>query len=161
MLAARRQPHRERPFVLSARGLIRSIGREQIRAARAVWSRTIFDRDLMEKLALMTLIVVIFAQTLPNTRATTLQIAAGSAVIIILNTALSHWLARRGMSWKNAFAHFLVMAAANITIVAAFQLFPGRQDLDDTAVAFFILLLSLIITLLDRFLIGRCRRQPP
>ena len=111
-----------------------------------------FDRELAEKLLLVTLIVVIFARILPNTQATTAQIAVGSALIIVLNTALSHWLARKGVAYKNVVGHFLVMAAANTTIVALFQLGAGPRDLDDTAAGFFILLLSIILTLFDRAL---------
>ena len=148
-LAGRRLPPPEQSF--SARGRTRSLGRERLRAARAMWSERIFDRDLAEKVVLVTLLVVIFAQVLPNTRATTAQTAVGAAVVIVLNTVISHWLARRGVGWRNALGQFIIVAAANFTIVAAFQVLPGAQDLDDAAAAFFILLLSLIVTLFDRF----------
>jgi hypothetical protein len=147
-LAARRLTH---PGPLAGTSADEQVSRDQLRAARAYWSRVVIDRDLLEKLALVTLIVVIFAQVLPGTRASTAQLAVGSAVVIALNTGLSHWLARRGVSWKNVIGQFVVMAAANVTILAAFQLFPGAQDLDDYAAAFFILLLSVIVTLFDRF----------
>lgn len=135
----------------SSRAAVAHITRADLLAARAAWSRRVFDRDLAEKVALVALVVVIFAQVLPNTRASTAQLAAGSALVIVLNTALSHWLARRGVGWKNVVGHFLAMAAANTTIVAVFQLVPGRQDVDDAAAGFFILLLSIVVTLFDRF----------
>jgi len=91
-------------------------------------------------------------------RATAAQVAAVSVVVIVLNTALSHWLARRGVGWKNVIGHFVVMAAANTTIVALFQLGAGPGDLDDAAAGFFILLLSLILTLFDRALEVRLAR---
>lgn len=149
-LAGRSLP-RDGRLSLSARGRIAGLSRERRRAARALWSRDVFDRDLLEKVFLLTLIVVIFAQALPGARLTAGQLAAGAALIIVLNTALSHWLARRGVGWKNAVGQFIVMAAANLTIVAAFQLVAGPAGLDDTAAAFFVLLLSLIVTLFDRF----------
>lgn len=148
-LAGRRLPPLEQP--LSARLRTRALGRERMKAARVAWAERIFDRDLLEKLALVTLLVAVFAQVLPNTRATTAQMVAGAAVIIVLNTAISHWLARRGISWRNALGQFIVVTAANLTIVAAFQIVPGAQDLDDAAVGLFILLLSVIVTLFDRF----------
>lgn len=157
LAAARRQPRR---LVLSARGRTAALGRDAMLRARGLWSAEVFDRDLAEKVIFLTLLVVIFAQVLPNTRATTLQVAAGAVIIIVLNAGLSHWLARRGIGWRNAFAQFLVMAATNITIVAAFQLIPGSQDLDDAAAAFYVLLLSLIITLFDRFTIVQNARFP-
>jgi len=148
-LAGRRLPPLEQP--LSARLRTRALGRERMKAARVAWAERIFDRDLLEKLALVALLVAVFAQVLPNTRATTAQMVAGAAVIIVLNTVISHWLARRGISWRNALGQFIVVTAANLTIVAAFQIVPGAQDLDDAAVAFFVLLLSVIVTLFDRF----------
>jgi hypothetical protein len=149
-LAGRSLP-RDGRLSLSARHRIDGLTRERRRAARVAWSRFIFDRDLLEKLFLLTLIVIIFAQALPGARPAAGQMAAGSALLIVLNTALSHWLARRGVGWKNAVGQFIVMAAANLTIVAGFQLVAGPAALDDAAAAFFVLLLSLIVTLFDRF----------
>ena len=148
-LAGRRLPPPEQS--LSARGRTNPLSRDRRRMARAVWAARVFDRDLLEKVALVTLLVIIFAQALPNTRATVAQMAAAGALVIVLNAAVSHWLARRGVGWRNVIGQFIVMAAANTTIVAAFQIIPGAQDLNDAAVAFFILLLSLIVTLFDRF----------
>ena len=150
-LAGRRLPGAGRSSFLS-RGAVAGITRDDLLAARAAWSRTLFDRDLAEKVALVTLVVVIFAQVLPNARASTAQLVAGSAVIIVLNAALSHWLARRGVGWRNAASHFLAMAAANAAIVVVFRLLPGPWVPDNASAGFFILLLSIIVTLFDRFL---------
>lgn len=149
-LAMHRLPRGGR-VTFSARQRIAGLSRERRRQARAAWSQVIFDRDLLEKIFLLTLIVIIFAQALPGSRLTAGQLAAGAALIIVLNTALSHWLARRGVGWKNAVGQFIAMAAANLTIVAGFQLLAGPAGLDDAAAAFFVLLLSLIVTLFDRF----------
>ncbi len=157
-LAARRLPRPAGGLSFAAAHRSPPPSRDRLRAARALWSRTVFDRELAEKLLLVTLIVVIFARILPNTRATDAQVAAGSVVVIVLNTALSHWLARRGVGWKNIIGQFVVMAAANTTIVALFQLGAGPRDLDDAAAGFFILLLSLILTLFDRALELRLAR---
>lgn len=149
-LAGRRLPRPERS--LSADARLRSLGRERLRAARAGWAAHVFDRDLLEKVGLVSLLVVIFAQALPGGAVgSAASMAVGAATIIVLNTVVSHWLARRGVGWRNALGQFIVMAAANLTIAAAFQLLPGARDLDDTAVAFFVLLLSLIVTLFDRY----------
>ncbi len=149
-LAGRRLPRPESS--LSAEGIPRLLGRERLRAAREGWAAHIFDRDLVEKVGLVSLLVVIFAQALPGEAVSSPALmAAGATAIIVLNTVLSHWLARHGIGWRNALGQFIVMAAANLTIAAAFQLLPGARDLDDTAVTFFVLLLSLIVTLFDRF----------
>lgn len=149
-LAGRRLPRPESS--LSAEARLRSLGGERLRAARVGWAARVFDRDLVEKVGLVSLLVVIFAQALPGGAAISpLPMAVAAALVIILNTGVSHWLARRGVGWRNALGQFIVMTAANLTIAAAFQVLPGARDLDDAAVAFFVLLLSLIVTLFDRF----------
>ncbi len=157
-LAGRRLPPERGARFLMARPYA-ELDAPRLRAARRAWAREIIDRDLLEKLVLVTLVIVIFAQVFPGVQASTLQFAAGSALLILLNTGLSHWLARRNISWKNTLGYFLVVAAANITGIALFQLLPGA-DLNDPAALFFVLLLSLIVTLFDRFLVVHMARFP-
>jgi hypothetical protein len=157
-VAGRRLPPERGARFLMARPYA-ELDRPRLRAARESWAREIFDRDLLEKLILVTLIIVIFAQVFPGVQASTLQFAAGSVILILLNTSLSHWLARRGVGWKNALGHFLAVAAANLTMIAFFQLLPGA-DLNDAAALFFVLLLSLIVALFDRFLEVHLARFP-
>jgi hypothetical protein len=54
---------------------------------------------LVEKIVLVSLVSIIFAQVLPDVRATNTQIIIGVAVIITINTALSHGLVRLGIHW--------------------------------------------------------------
>ena len=82
----------------------------------------------------------------------------GAVVVVALNTALSHALARRGVGWSNTLGQFLVMLGANFTAVFLYRALPGTRDLDEAAVLFFVLLLSVIVTLFDRFqIIQRAR----
>ena len=53
-----------------------------------------FNNALVEKIVLVSLLSIIFAQVLPEVRSTNLQLAIGMAILIMINTALSHWLAR-------------------------------------------------------------------
>jgi len=72
---------------------------------------------------------------------------------VILNTALSHWLAKRGNHWKSIIQEFIIMSAVNLGLVLFINyLLPrynGSINLSNTL--FFILLLTLIITLYDRY----------
>jgi hypothetical protein len=131
-----------------------------LRAARAAWAAHIFDRDLAEKLLLAGLLTAIFAQMLPGTRPATPPVVLGALVVVTLTTALSHALARRDVRWSNALGQFLVMLGANFTAVFLYRALPGTRDLDETAVLFFVLLLSVIVTLFDRFqIIQRARGE--
>ena len=76
-------------------------------------AREIVDAALFEKIALVALVSLIFAQVLPDVQASTLQLAIGVAVIVTVNTALSHWLARRGVGLIPATQHFVAMAGVN------------------------------------------------
>jgi hypothetical protein len=108
---------------------------------------------LIEKIVLISLVSIIFAKVLPEVRASLLEIAVGVAFVIVINTALSHWLARRGTDWGSALVQFIVMSVVNfgLVLVYAFLLpnFDGSINLGNTL--FFALLLTLIVTLFDRY----------
>lgn len=108
---------------------------------------------LVEKLVLVTLISVIFSQMLPNVDVRPLQMAVGVTVVVIANAAISHWLAARGTHWRSTLTEFLALAAINLgvavvylTVTPSFGAHVGRAGL-----LFFIGLLTLIITLYDRY----------
>ena len=134
--------------------------RAALHAARNAWAAHVLDRDMAEKLLLVSLLTAIFAQMLPGTRPATPLVVLGATVVVALNTGLSHLLARRGVGWSNALGQFLVMLGANFTAVFLYRALPGTRDLDEAAVVFFVYLLSVIVTLFDRFqIVQRARLQ--
>lgn len=112
-----------------------------------------FDTELLEKVALIALTTVIFSEVLPGARATPVQTATGVAIVILANTFITEWLVRRGVWWGSALIGFLTTAAVNIGIVAVFlvvlPLAGGSFDLPATGFSLF--LLTLLVTLYDRF----------
>jgi len=112
-----------------------------------------FNSVLFEKIALVSLVSIIFAQILPDVKATTLELAAAVAFVIILNTVLSHWLAGRGTTWRSTLTQFVVMAAVNFGLVLIYSVilprFDGSINLGNTL--FFVLLLTLLVTMFDRY----------
>ncbi|NPV63018.1 MAG: hypothetical protein HPY61_10410 [Methanotrichaceae archaeon] len=110
-----------------------------------------FDASLLEKIALVSLLSVIFAQILTGIQSSNIQIAVGVAVLIVINSALSQWLSRRGIGWRSILQEFMVMTAVNFgLIITAHFLLPrynGSIDLGNTL--FFALLLTLIVTIYD------------
>ncbi|MDY9925341.1 hypothetical protein [Methanosarcina sp.] len=121
----------------------------------------LIDNSVVEKIVLVSLITIIFAQILPGVRASNLQLATGMAVLIIINTALSHWLARRGTHWKSIVREFVVMSAVNLGIVLAFNFLLPRYDgsINLFNTLFFVLLLTLNITLYDRYKVLHVRNH--
>lgn len=120
-----------------------------------------FNNALVEKILLVSLLAIIFAQVLPDVRSSNFQLAIGTAIIIIINTALSHWLARRGTHWKSIIREFIVMSLVNLGIVLAFDFllprYNGSINLFNTL--FFILLLTLNVTLYDRYRVLHARNN--
>jgi hypothetical protein len=124
-------------------------------AGNGTWwqSDRFFNVVLLEKIVLVALVSVIFAQIMPGMRATNLQLAVGVAFVIILNTVVSHWLSRRGTTWRSTFVEFGAMAVVNFGLALLYIFFLPRFDggLNVNNTLFFVLLLTLIVTLFDRY----------
>ena len=143
-------PPREHKLALRAGAYAEKPTDAQLALARQTWQERIFDRDLVEKTVLVGFITVIFAQILPRATATPLGILFDVAVFITVNTAVSHFLARRGKTVASGIAQFVAVLALNFGLVWA-----GSVLSNDTTnwfnATFFVVLLSLIVTLFDRF----------
>jgi hypothetical protein len=160
--ALRRLPPPDAPGRLDADYGRTDFSPQQKEHARAVWSRAIFDRDLLEKVVLLSLISIIFGQILPGVTAGPWLFGVAIAVFVTVNTATSHWLSRRGMNLTSLIRQFVVMLAVN-SALALLYVWVGRA-LGGTAsavnAAFFTLLISLLITLFDRYQHDHLARFP-
>jgi hypothetical protein len=120
-------------------------------AAAQASARQVFDAELFEKIALVSLVTVIFSRILPGAETTVLQTAIGVGIIILANTVISEWLRRQGVVWQSVLVEFVAMAITNAAIfVVFFILLPLQGGQLDTTL-FFLLLLTLLVTLYDRF----------
>lgn len=119
---------------------------------------TLINHPLVEKIVLISLVSMIFGQIL-EMDASNVQLAVGVSIVIALNSFVSQWLVGRGTTWVSTTSQFLAMGAINIGIVVAFRAllrqFEGDLDLGNTL--FIIALLTLIVTLYDRY---RAMRLP-
>ena len=122
-------------------------------AARDAWiaqHRKVFDRKLVEKVLLVGLVCVIFAQIVPGLDASNLEIMIGAAILITVDSLLGLWTARRSRGLASLAWAFVSLAVANVAIVALAELIRGSEvAFGDTL--FFILLLTLIVTFYDRY----------
>lgn len=121
----------------------------------------LINSAIIEKIVLISLITIIFAQILPGVRASNLQLATGMAILIIINTALSHWLVRKGRHWNSIIREFIVMSAVNMGLVLFINYILPRYDgsINLFNTLFFVLLLTLNITLYDRYRILHTRNN--
>jgi hypothetical protein len=152
-LVARRLPEADRTLALSADAHQPSFTPEQVRRAVAAEASRVVDAALLEKLLLVALVGLSFAQVFPDLGASDLHLAVGLALVVTANTALTHWLARRGFGWTFSLGQFLVMAAVNAGLVLLFAFLPHGLDrpLGVGIALFFALLLTLLVTLFDRY----------
>ncbi len=108
---------------------------------------------LLEKTALVSLVCIIFAQILPGVQVTNLGLMLGAGAIIMINALFSQWLINKGKDWSSVVGHFSGMVVVNFGLVLfyAYLLLTlgGVINLGNTL--FFVLLLTLIVTLFDRY----------
>jgi hypothetical protein len=126
---------------------------EEVMAVRREHARTLWDAELFEKFALVSLMTIVFSQILPGLRATPMQTAIGVGVVILANTIVSEWFVRRGVTWQSIFVEFGAMALTNAAAAVIFVIMLpiGGGRLDAPATFFILLLLTLLVTLYDRF----------
>ena len=121
-----------------------------------------WSAGLIEKIVLLSLVLIIFAEGIPSMTATIPRILLAVVVIVSANAALSQVLrgrARIGKAWQSAGLTFVVTLILNIGIFAVLRIIvpAGDEGASQNAIAFYLLLISLIITLFDRY---HPRRRP-
>ncbi|MEZ4507189.1 MAG: hypothetical protein R2848_15395 [Thermomicrobiales bacterium] len=112
-----------------------------------------FNNGLIEKIVLLGLILGIFASVLPGIEISNGRLAIGVVIVVILNTLITEWLGRQGMSFDTAMKEFLGVALANVAIVLVYDFVLRRSDghLQVGTTIFFLFLVSIIIALYDRY----------
>src|SRR5262245_45687010 len=150
----RKLPPADRPPTFSADANQPRVDPTEVEAVIRRRAARLVDRELFEKVALIGMVGVIFGQMLPDTASNPLGIAVGVTIVIIVNTAISDWLIRhaRRLGYYTATRQFLGTLAINPAIVLL-----GRPLVDVLQGATLqhalvdVLLLSLIVTLYDRY----------
>ncbi len=117
---------------------------------RSLRDARIFDRDLFEKVALISLLVIIFSEMLPTSNATLGQIVFNVTLFVSVITAISHVLARRGTRVVSGVVHFAIMALVGFGLIALTG-WLFREATNWFNATIFVLLISVIVTLFDRF----------
>ncbi len=123
------------------------------RLARQLAGRTLWTAALAEKVVLIAMVVVIFSQVLPSVQASGAQLTAAVALVVIVNAAVADWRRRQALRWRSTLLQFALMVGVNAVIIVGasllFRVVDARFPLENSA--FFLLLLSLMVTLYDRY----------
>jgi hypothetical protein len=104
----------------------------------------------VEKSALIAMIVVIFGHVLPTT-ASNAQLAVGVVVVTVLNAGVTEALEWLRLVPLRIFGRFGLMVLINSVIFQSILLLRDAVVVNRVTTSFFLLLLSLIITLYDHF----------
>lgn len=113
----------------------------------------LFDLHLAEKLVLVTFITVIFERIVPGVHASTPQLIGGAVVIVTINALLRLRRSRMARLLNSGVFSFLLLATTNAVIVAVAEALLRTRGggLDIGTTMFFMLLLTLVVTLYDRW----------
>lgn len=123
----------------------------EVSAWRSRHSRVLSGQTL-EKVVMVGLLSVSFAQVLPGLRTSNTELFVGLGVLIVINTAIGLWVDRGARALESLAAAIGVRVVFNIgLVVLAEWLFGPGTDLRPLPAAFFIVLLSLLTTLHDRY----------
>ena len=114
----------------------------------AIWSTA-----TLEKVVLLGLLSVIFAQTLPGSRPSNLQLFLGVAAVVVVNAAFTLALSRRQVSVEStalAFAARMVGTSSWSRSRCGCSRSAGRRD-QRVATLYFLTMISLLTTFHDRW----------
>ena len=151
-LLTHRLPPADRPLTLDADARQPAVDKVAIHQRRDRMAETFLDRELIEKIVLVALVSVIFGQMLPGREESPFGITIGVAAVILVNTAISEYFIRRGRRWGSVLSQFGLMLALNVAIVAVAGFVLRMLDAEPLQHALvFVLLLTLIVTLYDRY----------
>jgi hypothetical protein len=153
LFVRRRLPPADRSPAFSADAYQPGFSTEQVRGALAREASRVVDAALAEKIVIIALVSISFAHVLPDVPASDLQLAIDMALLVTINAALSHWLARRGFGWAFSLRQFVLLAAVNAGLILVYALLRSSLDLPAglTSALLFVLLLTLLVTLFDRY----------
>ena len=105
---------------------------------------------IFEKVALIALVSTIFGQML-QLGLTNFQVVGATAIVVVVNALLSSWLGRRGVEWRSTATEFVTLAAINSVVLSVLTRLVSDGRTNRGGALFFGLLLTLIITMYDRF----------
>jgi hypothetical protein len=107
----------------------------------------------LERVVLIGLLSVLFAQVLPGVEASATEVFVGVAVFVVINAALALAFSRRSRSFESITVAFLVRTGVNIALVVLEGLVLDRVggSLNYGHTLVFVVLISLLTTLHERW----------
>ncbi|GID31723.1 hypothetical protein [Paractinoplanes brasiliensis] len=120
------------------------------RSAWRVQNDRVWSWNTFEKAVLLGLLCTIFAQMLPDYTGSTTNLFIGVGITVVLNAAVSLAVARRSWTIRNTVLSFLARLMLNVALATVANWILDNQ-LDGYDTLFFLVMISLITTLHDRW----------
>jgi len=122
------------------------------------WERTAFMAEhgkvwsvaTLEKVLLIGLLSAIFGFVLPDLRISNIMLFTWIAIFVVINSAISVGFAQRGWSTESILVSFAVRVTINAALMVVVNAFLYEQ-VNLQAGLFFLLLLSVLVTIYDRY----------
>jgi hypothetical protein len=105
----------------------------------------------VEKVVLIGLLSTIYARILPGLEVSDLRMFVGISVFVVANAAISIAVAKRTGTREGLAGDFGARVLVNLALVLLARLVLGAGALDLSATLFFVLLVSLLVTMHDRY----------
>src|SRR4051794_3291494 len=148
-----RQPARDWSWHVAADPLPADAATVAARARGVAAHGRLMSAGRLEKVVLVGLLWVIYAQVLPGVETTSAQLFLGTAVFVVVNCAVSLWVGWSARGVDSVLMAFALRVLMNVGLVmlAGWLVGRGGGDLNRANAVFFVLLLSLLTLLDDRY----------
>lgn len=145
-----RLPEPDHAFTLSAGPVPESVDTETKVATLRVGGGWVWSWMTLEKIVLIGLVSVIYAQILPGIDSSNTRIFVSTGVMVVVNAGITLLFSRREWTIESAVWAVVARIGVNVVLVFAADIFFGSNAAGwDTF--FFLCLISLITTLHDRY----------
>lgn len=122
----------------------------------------VWSRPTLEKVILVSLLAVIFAESVPNVNMDRLSLAISLGILVVANAAISLAATRRSVSYVSLGGAFAARMTTNVGLVIVAHVVFGDRALPSLTTTFFLFMLSLLTTMHDRWLpVREYRRANP
>lgn len=107
---------------------------------------------LVDKIALMSLVGIVFAEFLPGVNANAVQLSLGVSALVLASAVMSERLARNGVPWRSPAAEFASLVAVNAPMMFALTSLDRwtHVSFGPSGALAYVAIVSLVIAVYDR-----------
>ena len=120
-------------------------------AAAPSGPHALINHPLFEKTVLVALVTGIFLQLVPTMSGSLIAVGVGVAIIIVSSSFIGHWLCRHGSTWTTTTADIVATSLVNVAVLFGLSFLPLNGGPGLLFASFLLGLLTLIVTLYDRY----------